>query len=1614
MQVKSTTLPMHSIKTIASTVVLAATIFFLIAAGAHAQIIPAQNQVITAPYGQGYVVSTSTSPTHKLGTSLIDLAGSFVTGVLGINRGGTGTSTAPSLGQILVGNSVGGFDYVASSTFGGAITGTQGQNVIIGATGSAVATSSIFTTTGSLIGIGTTTPQERLSVLGDVVASDPIPYFRLDETDTTTDWYMGANSNRFFLANGLLATNQFLEVFNTGNVVIGKNGGNFGVGTSSPLQTLSVQGTGSIDPVLIASSTGATLFRVNTTGGVQLSNLTTASLFTTSGTYLSTSATGGMNIGATSNGSARYPQIDFYTNSGYRASFTNTGLGLGTTSPYAQLSVGGGNLVLGAATAGGTPGDLFLPKLATPAGAPLAVDPTGKVIATTTPSSSTPPGGLNLQVQYNNGGVFGGISGAVTDGTILNLTNPLLGGATLTTSSVNGVTLTTGGSATSFLNAAGTYTTPSGGGSGSSPFSTTTSTVSGQNLIYSNNNTDLLAIGSSSTTTAPVFFDPNKLINYFKGFVGIGTTSPDSPLTVNALGTTPVNGVIHAKGVSTGSEFMLLNPAANDWRVAFGSTLALWSKNAATNLAVGYNYAVISIGEIAGTTVIGGTSGSSKLTVNGNTSIGASYTGTAAPTNGLIVQGNVGIGTTTPSSRLTLSSSSVVPMTIDNTGGSHSLINFTSNGVSQGGFGYTTLGSGGLGFWNTALSNVNMIVTAAGNVGIGTTTPGSLLSLSGISNFTTATSTFYSTGGINLTGGGCFAINGVCVGGSTTAPGGSNTQIQYNNSGAFGGVSGMTTNGTNTTFAGGSLILAGASTGTASVQYASTALSGGTFNFPGINSTQTVAVLGLAQTFSADTTFSSINGNFGSSNVSSTYQLGYGATISGQTKTLNIGTGGVSGSATSINIGSAFGTTITFNNLGSGLLKATSGVLGLAASGTDYQAPITLTTTGSSGAATFVGNTLNIPQYAGTTYTATYPVTLTGSAFGLAFGTTTANTWNALNTFNGGLTIGSLTGTINANNGVVYSTATSSLSVGSPLTVTGTLGSLIGGTNSTINCQAASGSQAGCLSSTDWTTFNGKQAAGNYITALTGDGTASGPGSAAFTLATVNANVGTFNTLTVNAKGLVTAASNTSYENPLTFNYPLTRSTNTISLAFGTTTSNTWAGTQTFTNAPVLTSLATPAGSLLAVNAAGTIIATTSPSGGYSPIGTTGQFPYFSASNTLTATSSIFMAASGNVGIGSTTPTALLTAGYGYQPSQFMIASTSVWTGPGAYSYTAPTGTAFVTTTLSGAGGATDTGTGGSGAKISSTTVYMKGGDTGTIYVGQGGNINTPAGAFGYGLGGGGGSNTRNGGGSSAFTASSTGQAIIACAGAGGGDGNNGGNATGSMGGTGTNGSTFGGGGGGCGTNGGNASGATGGAGGTGGTPLSSLAGNGGSAGANGGSGSLLITAYTVPAGATGAQLIAGLMTVNPASITIGTTTSAGTVTIQGQSGSPAMALYGITGGSTQTLNQIINSINYAVQTIDQFGHLVTSGPVPSVTSCGTTPTMAAGSNDRNGHINTSGTVLTCTVTFAKAYSNAPQCTVGTGITSTQSVNTTVTGFVAAFGSSQSTSGINYVCQAYQ
>ena len=152
------------------------------------------------------------------------------------------------------------------------------------------------------------------------------------------------------------------------------------------------------------------------------------------------------------------------------------------------------------------------------------------------------------------------------------------------------------------------------------------------------------------------------------------------------------------------------------------------------------------------------------------------------------------------------------------------------------------------------------------------------------------------------------------------------------------------------------------------------------------------------------------------------------------------------------------------------------------------QGTLTLTTTGTSGAATLVGNTLNIPNYAGSTGTVTAVSVV--NANGVSGSVANPSTTPAIT-----ITLGAIT----------------------PTSVNGTTATEIGyvsGVTSAIQTQ-----------------INGKQAAGNYITDLNGDGFATGPGNAAFTLATTNSNVGTFGSssqvgrFTVNGKGLITSAS---------------------------------------------------------------------------------------------------------------------------------------------------------------------------------------------------------------------------------------------------------------------------------------------------------------------------------------------------------------------------------------------------------------------------------------------------------------------------------------------------------
>jgi hypothetical protein len=100
------------------------------------------------------------------------------------------------------------------------------------------------------------------------------------------------------------------------------------------------------------------------------------------------------------------------------------------------------------------------------------------------------------------------------------------------------------------------------------------------------------------------------------------------------------------------------------------------------------------------------------------------------------------------------------------------------------------------------------------------------------------------------------------------------------------------------------------------------------------------------------------------------------ATLIGTTLNIPTPSGGGSGTVTNVSINSVNGfggsvanptttPSLDITTSVTGIIKGSGGALTNATPGTDYQVPITLTTSGSSGPATLISNVLNIPQYTG-------------------------------------------------------------------------------------------------------------------------------------------------------------------------------------------------------------------------------------------------------------------------------------------------------------------------------------------------------------------------------------------------------------------------------------------------------------------------------------------------------------------------------------------------------------------------------------------------------------------------------------------------------------------------
>lgn len=602
---------------------------------------------------------------------------------------------------------------------GTGITGTQGQDVYIGAGGTAIATSSLFIAPNGYVGIGSTSPNALLSLL---VGSDygPHPSGPILQIGSST---AGVATSTLLTLNSTAGAFNTLQI--TGGVDVMGAGSSFFLSTTNTglawQNSFSyIHGDGSsVSPTtanFLSFATDATeRLHITGTGFVGIATSSPTVPLAIAGTPNAAPGGGELEILNTQtplqswmfrlDSTQEDLAIDAGGGTGYfeamRLNRINGNVGLGSTSPYAKLSIMAGSsatpygsqaastaFAIGSSTAGTATSTLF------------DVLSSGFVgIGTTTPNAALVVAGTyGSELQVGSLGQSGRID--------------FIRGSD--------------GTAHMWIGA---------GAAGST----------GDLSIVANNGTPNIILDAANTNGTDHFQVNNADIAIVNPTgLGIGTTSPYANLSI-----------------------MAGSPATPYASQGLTTAFAIGSSTAGT--ATSTLFAITSGGQVQG--VLGGPAstptysffGSTgtgmraaanndlRLTVGGtdefrsagnqegflNLAISAGLN-TVSPTNGLYVQGSVAVGTTSPNARVDIAgvNNATVPL-------------FQLSSVVA--FATTT----------------QFIVLNNGNVGIASTSPYALFSVgtgSGVGiGFTAATSTWTTTGGLNINSG-CYALQGTCIG----------------------------------------------------------------------------------------------------------------------------------------------------------------------------------------------------------------------------------------------------------------------------------------------------------------------------------------------------------------------------------------------------------------------------------------------------------------------------------------------------------------------------------------------------------------------------------------------------------------------------------------------------------------------------------------------------------------------------------------------------------------------------------------------------------------------------------------------------------------------------------
>lgn len=707
----------------------------------------------------------------------------------------------PGTNITISGAGTSGSPYVVNASGGGSGTvgsGTQGQFPFYNANGSVLtATSTLFLTQGGTVGVGTTTPTALLSLQGLLnqplfsiasssgqnvlsIASTSVPTFNIPYPDlnggfivnfnqdatatpqiphqdsiriigadfTEPALYFNAWSTRpiinFYTAAGI----ESLPLANTAGMELGRISARGYDGTiyTGSVSSISFQAANAFTPTSQGSWIG---FRTTVIGGVGGGTETNPPV------TVGITPSGGLLVGG-SFFSGMTPNKQFYSVEPGAGGILAYNIGLATTSPFGVLSIAGG---------AGSTTPLF------------AVSTSTSAFATSTALTIDQNGNLSL---------FNGVQ---------------FSGAKL--SSCAGASNALTWNAGYF----GCNTISGGGGSG------TVGTSSSETAGYfpdwtSTNGTPALLAGTSQLFQSGVN-------------VGVGSTTPGAKFAINgsSLGTIPVFAIATSSATATSTVFQVnsignlasngeltINDMTNTTRSALAviGTMQAGVAGLAAN-STGGNFSETYVGGVAGqkirgTSNLGVFAGTINNTApnsgvfpggaNGglfaseNQSIGLNLLNSIA----LAAEIQVNNGTGSLASTTNGIAFSVVPPAVSTGSLLTNFYGFQQAGIAVSGtltneaginissftqatnnteilLGSATIPTGNFGIYQSDTNNDYF----AGNLGIGTSTPGFPLSVSGNSLFagtitstSTATSSFASD--INIASGHCYQVNGTCIG----------------------------------------------------------------------------------------------------------------------------------------------------------------------------------------------------------------------------------------------------------------------------------------------------------------------------------------------------------------------------------------------------------------------------------------------------------------------------------------------------------------------------------------------------------------------------------------------------------------------------------------------------------------------------------------------------------------------------------------------------------------------------------------------------------------------------------------------------------------------------------